>query len=319
MGAGTDVSSARSAAVRTLAVDAQTARVIGALTARGVPSLLLKGPVLARRLYGADEPRFYGDTDLLVAPRSLADARRTLAELGYEQWVGDRSASLIGHHGTHWRRANSPLEVDLHHTLTGVRAEPQVLWDALSEHTAAMRVHDTPVRVPDPVALALHLALHAAQHGIARQTPWHDLQRGLQRLDAGVWRAAAALAERVDAVDAFGVGLRLAPAGAALAQQLGLPSNRSRNAALRVMAAPSVTLGVDRLAATPGLRAKVRLALGWTFPPPDYMREWSALARRGRGGLALAYLWRPVALAGQVRAAAVAWRRAARGTRGEGA
>jgi len=85
------------------------------------------------------------------------------------------------------------------------------------------------------------------------------------------------------------------------------------------MAAPSVTLGVDRLATTPGVRAKARLALGWTFPPPDFMREWSALARRGRGGLALAYLWRPIALAGQARAAAVAWRRAARATGGGGA
>ena len=82
------------------------------------------------------------------------------------------------------------------------------------------------------------------------------------------------------------------------------------------MAAPSVTLGVDRLSATPGLRAKARLAIGWTFPPPDFMRTWSPLARRGRAGLALAYVWRPLALAGQTGAAIAAWRRAARATRG---
>jgi hypothetical protein len=47
------------------------------------------------------------------------------------------------------------------------------------------------------------------------------------------WRAAAALAGRVDALNAFGVGLRLLPEGAAVAAQLGLEPNRSRNAALR--------------------------------------------------------------------------------------
>jgi hypothetical protein len=302
--------------MRTLAVDAQTAEVMSGLAARGVETLLLKGLVVARRLYAADEPRFYGDTDLLVAPDALADAHRTLGELGYEPWVGDRSAELIGHHGTHWRRPGSLLEVDLHHTLTGVRADPQALWDALREHTTSLEVHGTPVRVPADAALALHLALHAAQHGVARETPWHDLRRGIEQLDRAAWHAAAALAARVDAVDAFGVGLRLVPQGAALAHDLAVPPNRSRNAALRVMAAPSVTLGVDRLSATPGLRAKARLVVGWTFPPADFMREWSALARRGRAGLLLAYAWRPLALAGQARAATVAWRQATRVTRG---
>lgn len=305
----------RRSAVRTLAVDAQTARVASALADRGIGSLLLKGPVVARRLYGDDEPRFYGDTDLLVAPHSLDAAGRTLRELGYEPRYGDRSAALIGHHGSHWHLRGSLLEVDLHHTLTGVLAASEALWEALCEHATLMEVDATAVRVPDDAALALHLALHAAQHGIARETPRNDLRRAVEQFKAETWRAAAALAARVDALDAFGVGLRLLPEGGALAAELRLPPNRSRNAALRVMAAPSVTLGVDRLSATPGLRAKARLALGWTFPPPDFMRTWSALARRGRGGLALAYVWRPFALARQGGAAVLAWRRAARATR----
>ncbi len=179
-----------------------------------------------------------------------------------------------------------------------------------------MEVHGAPVRVPGDPALALHVALHAAQHGIARGTPRRDLHEALERLAPATWQAAAALAARVDAVDAFGVGLRLLPDGAALAARLGLPPNRSRNAALRVMAAPSVTLGLDRLATTPGARAKARLALGWTFPPPDFMRTGGGLARRGRAGLLLAYAWRPLALAGQSGRAVLAWRRAARATRG---
>lgn len=305
----------RRAAIRTLAVDHQTARVMSALDARGVDALLLKGPAVARRLYAEGEPRFYGDSDVLVAPASLAAAKGTLRALGYEPALGDQTAALVGRHGTHWHHPGTLLEVDLHHTLTGVRGDAAELWAALSEHATSLEVAGTAVPVLDAAGVALHVALHAAQHGIARETPRRDLQQALRRLELGAWREAAALAERVDAVDAFGVGLRLVPEGQALAAQLRLPPNGSRNAALRVMAAPGVTIALDRLLATPGLRAKARLLLGWTFPPSDFMRAWSALARTGRAGLLLAYIWRPLALAGKTVPSVRAWRRAERATR----
>ena len=303
--------------MRSLAVDDQTARVMAALESSGIAALLLKGPVVARRLYAEHEQRFYGDTDVLVSPAEVVAAGRTLCALGYEQVGGDRAAALIGHHGSHWRRPGSLLTVDLHHRLTGVRGSADELWRALWQHAARMEVQGTAVRVPDTPALALHVALHAAQHGIARKTPLRDLEHAVRRLPADDWLAAAALAERVDAVDALGVGLRLLPTGEALATQLGLPPNRSRNAALRAMAAPAVTLGADRLSATPGVGAKARLLVGWTFPPRDFMLTWSGLARRGRPGLVLAYAWRPLVLAAQAVPGVLAWRRALRATRRE--
>jgi hypothetical protein len=305
----------RQAAIRTLAIDDQTAAVVSGLEARGVDVLLLKGPAVARRLYDAGEARFYGDTDLLVAPHARAAAERALRELGYERLVGDRTAALIGHHGSHWRRPDSLLEVDLHHTLIGVRGASEELWAALRDHAVGLDMQGVCVRAPDDAALALHVALHAAQHGVARAKPRRDLERALRRLGEEAWRTAVALATRVDAIDAFGVGLRLLPEGAALAARLGVPAGRSRNAELRAMAAPSVTLGLDRLSETAGMRRRARLLLAWTFPPADFMRGWSALARSGRGGLVLAYLWRPLALASQSVPAVRAWRRASRVTR----
>ncbi len=44
--------------------------------------MLLKGPVLARRLY-EEEHRDYFDIDLLVGPPDLVEAREALAGLGY--------------------------------------------------------------------------------------------------------------------------------------------------------------------------------------------------------------------------------------------
>jgi hypothetical protein len=304
----------RLAAIRTLAVDDQTARVMAALDARGVPALVLKGPSVSRRLYAENEPRFYGDTDVLVAAGSIAAAEGTLRELGYERLVTAGTVALIGHHGSHWRHRGSVLEVDLHHTLTGVHAPADELWQALSAHTVWLEVRGTPVRVLDAPALALHVALHAAQHGSTRDTPRRDLEHAVHRLSLADWQAAASLAERVGAVDALGVGLRLLPEGVAKAAELGLPPNRSRDAALRAMAAPSVTLGIDRVCATPGIRAKAGLLLAWTLPPRDFMLICSALARRGRAGLLLAYFLRILVLAGQAIPAAVAWRQAARGT-----
>ena len=297
-------------------VDDQTARVMAALDAARVPALLLKGPAIARLLYTDDEKRFYGDTDVLVAPHAFAAAERTLRELGYARIVGDRTAELIGHHASPWCRPGSELAIDLHRTLTGVRADVDELWRSLWEHSTCMDLQQTAVRVPAVPALALHVALHAAQHGTARELSMRDLEHALGRLDTAEWRRAAALAERVDAIDAFGVGLRLLPAGEALAAELGLPPNRWRNATLRAMAAPSMTLKVERLGVTPGARAKARLLLGWAVPAPDFMRVSSRVARKGRAGLLLAYLGRPFAIAGRIVPAVRAWRRAARTTDG---
>ncbi len=309
------VDAQRRAAIRTLAVDDQTARVVAALDARGIESLMLKGPAIARRLYGPDEPRFYGDTDLLVAPRARADAEQALVELGYERVYGERTVAVASRHASPWRRPGSALAVDLHHTLAGVRGDPDELWSMLREHTIGLDVQGTPVRALDAAALALHVALHAAHHGSAGEKPQRDLERALQLLHAGQWRAAAGLAARVDALDAFGVGLRLLPAGDALATRLGLAPNRSRDVELRAMDAPTVTLGLERLIATQGAAAKTRQLVRWMFPPQDFMQNRNPLARRGRAGLLLAYGWRVLGLARQCVPAARAWRRASRATR----
>jgi hypothetical protein len=47
-------------------------------------------------------------------------------------------------------------------------------------------------------------------------------------------------------------------------------------------------------------------------PPATFMRKWSRLARRGRIGLLLAYLWRPLWLVGRTPRAMAQWRQARR-------
>ena len=300
--------------MRNIAIDVQTAQVVSALQGRGVETLLLKGPALARVLYADGEQRSYCDSDLLVPARQLACAEQTLHELGYASDFGVRTKALVDHYGYAWRHRETLLSVDLHHTLAGVQAPPEALWDALLDHTATMTLRGTTVRTLDGPALAFHVALHAAWHGVAESKPLRDLERAVECFDAAVWRTAAELAERVDAVDAFGAGLRIVPQGSTLAAELGVPANRSRQIALRAMAAPSLASAVERLRATPGVRAKLALVTGKVCPPADFMRTQYAQARKGRIGLALTYPRRLAAHARQTVPAVLAWRTARRAT-----
>ena len=302
----------RLAAVRTLAVDAQTVEVMSALAAHDVEALLLKGPTLARLLYAGNEQRLYVDSDVLVSPPMFEVAEDVLHGLGYERDAGARSMAHIGSHGYAWRRASSRPAVDLHHTLPGVGAPPEKLWEALRPYIVAMQLQGTALPALSAPALAFHVALHAAHHGFGGEKSLRDLARALRLIGHDEWTAAAELAVRVDAIDAFGAGLHMLPEGAVIAAQLSLPANSSRRVAMVAMGAPSVALAADRLRATPGARAKTMLLVRKVCPPADFLRLGWPLARRGRAGLVLAYTWRLVALASQIVPAVIAWRRAGR-------
>lgn len=305
----------RLAAIQTLAVDAQTVEVVSAFRNHHVEPLLLKGPAIARLLYADGEARSYGDSDLLVSPGTLSAAEEALCELGFERAVGVRAMALIGSHGYPWRRPGSRLAVDLHHTLPGVEAPPGELWTALHGHIVPMRVLKTTIQVLDAPALAFHVALHAA-HDVVWPKPRNDLKRASEQVGICQWREAAQLAERVDAVDAFGAGLRLVPKGEAVAAELRLPANRSRRVALSALGAPGLAVGLEDLSATAGVREKGSFVLGKICPPADFMRFISPLARKGRTGLALAYLFRPLSFLVQAVPALRAWRQAEKGTEG---
>jgi hypothetical protein len=75
--------------------------------------------------------------------------------------------------------------------------------------------------------LALHTALHLAQHGPEDAKAAADLGLAVERWGPAVWRDAALLAAQLDAVDAFAAGLRLLPEGADIADSLGVfPTER---------------------------------------------------------------------------------------------
>jgi hypothetical protein len=301
--------SALLATAHSLAVDGTTAEVAVALRAAGIQSLLLKGPALASWLYDDGSARFYLDSDLLVAPWDLLAARRVLAGLGFEP------APVVGPlppggepHAEPWPRPDGAA-VDLHRTLFGAEVPPADVWLALQPLTEPMAVGGATVTILRPPARALVVALHAAQHGSEGAKPLEDLSRAIARLPFETWQGAAMLAARIEATKTLAMGLRLLPQGEAHAERLSLGDPHLVDLALGHDSRAPLALGIERLARTPGIRAKLTLIRREAIPSPAYLRWWSPLARRGPIGLAAAYGARLLWLLRRVGPSFHAWRR----------
>jgi hypothetical protein len=209
-------------------LDAAALEALDALHAAGVDALLLKGPALARTLYRPDEHRGYFDVDLLVAPADLRAAGAALARLGYTNISEKRGVHDVAGilHAQLWSRLDpgfGNVSIDLHWRLAGCDVPPQTAWNALSRDRTTVELGGGTVTTLGSSARALHLALHAAQHGPDDLQAVGDLDRGLSRLPPEIWKEAAELARAVRATEAFAAGLRLLPAGVVLADELGLP------------------------------------------------------------------------------------------------
>src|SRR5205085_9950710 len=201
----------------------------GAFDERGVRYLLLKGPAFAQWLYDDPGARLYADIDLLIEPRCLPSARRTVVDLGFERWLGGLNSHERTNHHEHWIGAGRlPAIVELHHTLALAEAPPSLMWDRLSAGAGTIELAGATVTVPSEMGCTLIVALHAAQHGVGDAKHMEDLRRACERVDIETWRAAAALAHELGAGDWFAAGLRLDRAGRKLADRLGLSAETSR-------------------------------------------------------------------------------------------
>ncbi len=295
-----------------LRVDAWTASALEALAGDGVEPILMKGPSLGEWLYPGDDVRGYVDCDLLVAPRQLPAAHAALRNLGYSPALDEAAMpDWWREHAVDWFNPSQGAMIDLHSTLEGAEADPGRVWDELARATTRLAVGGHSARVLSLPGRALTVALHAAQHGPRSRAAGDDLVRVLEHADEGTWRAAAELAAAIGATAAFARGLRLAPAGAALARRLGLPNAQSVEVELRGSGAPPEALTFERLERA-GHRTRAAMVRHKLLPPATFMRATSPLATRGLGGLALAYVVRLGTIAKRAPLSFLAWRRARR-------
>ncbi len=304
------------AAGANLAIQATTVEIVQALANAGVRSITLKGPLLTRELYADNAARSSTDVDLLVPPGAFETAEALFSKMAYE---------LLSHPIPHDRPLNAHswrtprgIHIDLHRNLIGMRATAEEVWQVLSMETETVILDDGQVEVLARGACALHVALHAAQHGIRYSKALADLEQALKVLPTPSWRRAAELAIRLDAVAAFSAGLKLLPAGSEILGQLALPNALTVEAALLASSPPQTARGFEWLAHVRGPRSKMSLVLRKFFPPAAWLRSCSPVASRGRIGLAAAYCWRVLWLLFHAGPGLLAWLRARRRIRGPG-
>ena len=277
-------------AARNLTVDHLTAEIAGAFAAADIESLVLKGPALAEWLYPG-EVRHYGDCDLMVMPKDWQPAVDVLERRGFQNYLEPMAhPRMESFAGTAFLRGED--NIDLHCTLHGLDASPELIVSSIMASAQRQAIGGSELRVPSRAVLLLHVALHAAHHSHGR--PIEDLRRAIALADDDLWRQALEEARAFDGVPAFASGLRLLPEGVELTRALGIEEVRSPLHELRRRGIPTAE-GIDALLA-PGVGTRQRLATVAVelFPSPDFMRWWTPLARHGRVGLVVAYVWRAI-------------------------
>jgi hypothetical protein len=302
-------------AARTLALDLATGEVVRNLSAAGIECMVLKGPVMAHRLY-ADTPgcRNYGDIDLLVAPGHFDAAGRVLASSGFtDQLAGIRASEAARLQGRPWHRDGAAVvTVDLHRGFHNV-ADRSAWWEQLSRHREVLVVEGQPVTVPDRAGCAVIACLHASQAS-AQGKPAEDLRRALQLFEDEVWREAARLAGSAGAGGAFAAALCRQSAGAELAARLGLTVTDP----VAWFSATSLRPGAGALSLVlaPGpWTARAQRLRDAAFPSRAIFAGSWPIAGRGPTGLAVAWLGRLGVSAVRLPRVLLAWRGSARALR----
>jgi hypothetical protein len=169
----------------------------------GAAPILLKGPVVAARLYGAPGLREYGDLDLLVPRSSLRHAVSALCDAGWELARAGKTYAALGeplpgfaedyghelhlvrrfgpaevHLEVHWRINDDPISEALDHPRLSARA---VAIPELGDHAV----------VPAPVDELLVLATHLLGDGGQTRLIKHvDLALASQALSQSEWEDA---------------------------------------------------------------------------------------------------------------------------------
>jgi hypothetical protein len=294
-----------------LPIDAATLEVVMALRARGIDSVVLKGPALSD-WYPEDSGRTYGDGDVWVAPAAVDESQGALAELGFQ--ASKDESGLPGwwaEHASDWFRVRDNARIDLHAYLQGVAQDPVLTWAALWPRCVDFELAGTPVKRLPADARALYVALHATHHGIGRDASIEHLGAALAAVDDTTWTSSLELARELNALDSFATGLRLLPAGAELATRIGVPDARTVRTSLLASSPPPVALGFDQLSRA-GVLRRLEILARKLFPPPGFIRHWWEPAARNRQMLVLGYLYRPVWLLRHAPAGYRAWRAARR-------
>ena len=291
---------ARAAVATELLRQRETAFVLGALGARGIEPILLKGTALAYAIYRAPGLRPRSDTDLLVRREQVDATRQAMDSLGYTATnysdgellfrqfeFGKQDAFGVGHaFDFHWQVSTQTAFADL------------MTYDELTADAAAIPALGMHARGAGLVHALLLACVHPAMHhqNVERLIWVHDVHLLVERI------RAVELDRFVDLAIRKGVAAICAQALARARSRLG--TRVSEAALLRLGGAAGEPTAVylephrgwrdELISNVGGLRHwsdRLRLLREVAFPKPAYMLRSYGLTNRAIGTALLPALY----------------------------
>lgn len=169
-------------ALRMLQLTAEMIEVSKLLSAGGVRSIMLKGPVLAQRLYGGLHLRTSKDLDLLVPENQIDSAEKILQNRGYK--LDDQIPRIIDdlRWKTHHVSLSSPangIQIELHWRLNPDTVREST-FDELWGRRSIVALSGYKVDGLGNEDLFVYLISHGARHGWFRLRWLADIDRLLR-------------------------------------------------------------------------------------------------------------------------------------------
>ncbi|HEY9180663.1 MAG TPA: nucleotidyltransferase family protein [Candidatus Baltobacteraceae bacterium] len=180
----------------------QTLDVLRIAHENAIAAVPLKGA--QRALLHLPEAELYpsSDIDVLVPPEQVERLCEALMRAGYVQPAKD-SFYPNHHHAAPLVKAGA-LPVEVHHALSKTPLSVPKDYAALASHLRTLDAGGMPVTILDPVATALHLAVHTLQRPALREMLL--LAQQLLRMDESERRALRGLLEREPAYRSHLIG-----------------------------------------------------------------------------------------------------------------
>jgi hypothetical protein len=147
--------------------------ILTAFEKAGLPPVVLKGPVLAERLYGDPFLRSWTDLDLLVSPDEVDVAATLLESLGFQQLGGPRARYIHTRHLTFFHDELSTVDLHFHLLVDFGATVPAA--DFLKRAVPYRMQGGTTCRVLAAEDEVLYLCLHAAHHEFSRFSWLYDI------------------------------------------------------------------------------------------------------------------------------------------------